>query len=177
VLPLVVVATDIQTGEAVLLESGPAVPALLASSAMPGVFPPVRIGGRWLMDGSIASDTPIGPAVQAGTTRAWVLPSVPVGPMPRPRTALDALLRSSAIMLARHNAAIIGTWSSSCELYVVPAPFVPGVSPFRFDKSAQLIDAAYRATSSWLRQAHPVGAAALGDDNDKAKLQGSEASL
>ena len=65
-LPLSVVATDLETGEEVLLESGPAVPALLASSAMPGIFPPVLIGHRWLVDGSIASDAPIGPAVRAG---------------------------------------------------------------------------------------------------------------
>ena len=156
VLPLTVAATDIETGEAVLLESGPAVPALLASSAMPGIFPPVHVGERWLMDGSIASDTPVGPAARAGATRVWVLPSVADGGRCRPRTALDALLRSSAIMLARSNSSELDKWAGSCELYVVPAPLVPGVSPFRFDKSALLIEAGYETTSSWLPGARPV---------------------
>jgi NTE family protein len=157
-LPLAVVATDLETGEEVLLESGPAVPALLASSAMPGVFPPVRIGDRWLVDGSIASDAPIGPAVEAGASRVWVLPSFPAVPMARPRSALDVLLRSASITLARHNASIVATWCSSCEIYVLPAPLVAGVSPFSFEKSVALVDAAYRLTSSWLEQARPVEA-------------------
>jgi NTE family protein len=158
VLPLVVVATDLETGEEVLLESGPAVPALLASSAMPGIYPPVRIGDRWLVDGSIASDAPIGPAVQAGATQVWVLPSVPVVPMARPTSALDVLLRSASITLARLNASIVESWYTRCELYVLPAPLVGGVSPFSFDKSSELAAAAYRLTSSWLEQARPVGA-------------------
>jgi NTE family protein len=158
VLPLTVVATDLETGEEVLLESGPAVPALLASSAMPGIYPPVRIDGRWLVDGSIASDAPIGPAVEAGASRVWVLPSVPVVPMARPKSALDVLLRSTSITLARHHTSIVASWCSRCELYVVPAPLVAGVSPFSFDKSSELVAAAYRLTSSWLEQARPVEA-------------------
>jgi NTE family protein len=166
VLPLGVMATDVETGEGVLLEEGPAVPALLASSAMPGVFPPVRVGERWLMDGSVASDTPVGPAVCSGATRVWVLPSVPTTRAARPRTVLDALLRASSFMVARNNAEILGAWCDRCELYVVPPPLVPGVSPFRFDKSAQLIEAAHSLACSWLRdpkplepRSHDVGAA------------------
>ena len=156
VLPLTVVATDVETGEEVLLDRGPAVPALLASSAMPGIFPPVRVAGRWLVDGSVASDTPIGPAVRAGASRVWVLPSVPAVPMARPSRALDVLLRSISIALNRHTASIVATWRSRCELYMLPAPLVPGISPFRFDRSSQLIEAAYRLASAWLPDAHPL---------------------
>jgi NTE family protein len=160
VLPLTVVTTDLETGEEVLLESGPAVPALLASSAMPGVFPPVRLGGRWLIDGSVVSDTPVGPAVRAGADRVFVLPSVPAGTMARPRSALNVLLRSTSISLARHNVDALAAWCGRCQLYVVPAPLVPGVSPFSFNRSPELIDAAYRLTSSWLAQARPVAPSA-----------------
>ena len=159
VLPLTVVATDLETGEEVWLESGPAVPALAASSAMPGIFPPVRIGDRWLIDGSVASDTPVGAAVKAGADQVWVLPSVPSGPMPRPRTAVDVMLRSVSITLARDTAITVATWAARCELYMVPAPVVPGVSPFNFDKSDQLIDAGYRLTQAWLEEARPIEAA------------------
>jgi NTE family protein len=155
-LPLTVVATDLETGGEVLLESGPAVPALLASCAMPGIFPPVRIGNRWLVDGGVASDTPIGPAVGAGADRVWVLPSVPAVPMARPRTALDVLLRSVSITLARHTASIVMAWADRCELYVLPAPLVAGVSAFSFEKSGELIDAAYRLAVAWLEEARPV---------------------
>jgi NTE family protein len=156
VLPLTVVATDLETGEEVLLESGPTVPALLASSAMPGVFPPVFIAGRWLIDGSVVSDTPVGPAVRAGSDRVFVLPSVPAGPAPRPRSALNVLLRSTSVSLARHNVDAVAAWCGHCQLYMVPAPLVPGVSPFSFGRSPDLIEAGYRVTSSWLTGARPV---------------------
>jgi NTE family protein len=159
VVPLTVTATDIETGEEVLLQRGPAVPALLASSAIQGVFPPVRIGERWLMDGGIVSDTPVGPAVEAGATRVWVVPCVP-GPraarLARPKSALGAVLSSMAIMLSRQSDDAIAKWSNRCELFVVPAPLVPGASPFKFDHSRDLLDAGYRVASSWLPNAEPV---------------------
>jgi NTE family protein len=167
-LPLTVVTTDLETGEEVLLEDGPAVPALLASSAMPGVFPPVRIGGRWLIDGSVVSDTPVGSAVRAGAHRVFVLPSVPAVPMLRPRSALNVLLRSTSISLARHNVDAVTTWCGRCQLFLVPAPLVPGVSPFSFDRSPELIEAAYRLTSGWVAEARPVAPGAPADDAQKA---------
>jgi NTE family protein len=156
VLPLTVVTTDIESGEEVLLDTGPAVQALLASTAMPGIFPPVRIGDRWLMDGSIASDTPIGPAARAGADRVWVLPSVPAGPMARPKTALDALLGSTSVVLAHRHEDVLRTWSGRCELYVLPAPLVPGTSPFSFGKSRELIASAYQLCSAWLEHPQPA---------------------
>lgn len=161
-LPLAVTATDIESGEEVLLERGPAVPALLASSAMPGVFPPVRIGDRWLADGGISCDTPIGPAVLAGATRVWVLPCVPAVPgapgvrLGRPRSALDAVLSSTSIMLARQSADAVAKWAHLCELFLVPAPLVPGASAFHFEHSQELIDAGYLAASTWLPEAEAV---------------------
>ena len=57
--PLVVVATDVDSGERVLLSSGPLAPALRASASIPGVFAPVTVGGRRLMDGGIGSPVPL----------------------------------------------------------------------------------------------------------------------
>jgi NTE family protein len=156
VLPLVVVATDIRSGEEVLLASGPAVPALLATSAMPGVFPPVNVGGRWLVDGSISSDTPVAAAVEAGSTRIWVLPSVPAGPWSRPRKAVDAVLTATSIMVSRQHADAVSNWSSRCELYVLPTPLVPGTSAFSFHRSRELMIGAYQIAGDWLTRAQPV---------------------
>jgi NTE family protein len=155
VLPLTVVAADLENGQEVLLETGPAVPALLASAAMPGIFPPVHIGDRWLVDGSVASDSPIGGAVKAGASRVWLLPSTPTVPMARPTGALDVVLRSTSIVLARQVEAAVKTWASRCELFVLPAPLVPGASPFSFNKSQELIGSAYRLTRQWLEEARP----------------------
>ena len=57
--PLVVVATDVDSGERVLLQRGPLAPALRASASIPGVFAPVVLEGRRLMDGGIGSPVPL----------------------------------------------------------------------------------------------------------------------
>lgn len=58
-LPFVAVASDLRTGQEVILREGSLVEAVRASFAIPGVFTPVQIGGRWLVDGGISSPVPI----------------------------------------------------------------------------------------------------------------------
>jgi NTE family protein len=65
-IPLAVVATDLDTHEEVFLRRGSGVTALFASSAVPGVFPAVRIGNRRLVDGGIVNPIPTSAAVQLG---------------------------------------------------------------------------------------------------------------
>src|SRR6185312_168994 len=73
-IPVHVVVTDLKSGEAVTLSSGPVVPALLASTAIPGVFPPVMIGRREFVDGGVANHTPVAAAIELGATEVYVLP-------------------------------------------------------------------------------------------------------
>src|SRR3974390_495035 len=54
-VPLHVVAADQQTGDEVLLHAGNVIDAVLARAAIPGVFPPGSMGGRWLVDGVVAA--------------------------------------------------------------------------------------------------------------------------
>jgi NTE family protein len=60
------VASDIETGDEVVLGSGDMVTALRASMSVPGAFPPVRIGGRLLVDGAIVNNVPISVARDLG---------------------------------------------------------------------------------------------------------------
>ena len=57
-IPLKVVAAELLTGKTVVLESGKLLPALQASIAIPGVFPPVQLHGRDLVDGGVANPLP-----------------------------------------------------------------------------------------------------------------------
>lgn len=59
VTPLAIVACDIATGEKVILSEGPLAPAVMASSCLPGIFSPVKIDGRLLVDGGIAENVPV----------------------------------------------------------------------------------------------------------------------
>jgi len=65
---LVIVATDINTGEEVRLNSGPVARALRASTALPGVFCPVKSGRYLLVDGSVTTPVPAVAAMEAGAT-------------------------------------------------------------------------------------------------------------
>lgn len=65
-IALHVVATDLQTGEAVILRDGSLIEAVRASIAIPVLFQPHRIDGRWLVDGALCSPLPIEHAIAAG---------------------------------------------------------------------------------------------------------------
>jgi NTE family protein len=53
------IATELGTGHEIWITRGPLVEALRASYALPGVFDPVKLGGRWLMDGAIVNPIPV----------------------------------------------------------------------------------------------------------------------
>ncbi|MDP6963273.1 MAG: patatin-like phospholipase family protein [Planctomycetota bacterium] len=61
-IPFCAVSTDITTGEEVLHTSGPIMPPIRASMAIPGVFAPVEVDGRWLVDGGVCSPVPVSAA-------------------------------------------------------------------------------------------------------------------
>jgi len=58
-IPLAVLATDLATGEPVVLREGPLGESVAASCAIPGVFAPVKLGGRLLVDGGVHQNLPL----------------------------------------------------------------------------------------------------------------------
>jgi len=70
-VPFVAVATDLATGAPVAFDRGALPPALLASAAIPGMWPPVKHEGRLLVDGSLSAHLPLAEAVRRGATEIW----------------------------------------------------------------------------------------------------------
>jgi NTE family protein len=68
-IPLAVTATDFSTGEGAVFQSGPLIDPVRASCAYPGMFLPVRIDGRLLVDGMLAHAVPTAPLRQMGADR------------------------------------------------------------------------------------------------------------
>lgn len=64
--PLHIVATDLHSGERVVLSTGRVADAVRASVAMPYVWPPTRIGDRWLLDGCMTDPLPVDVAIREG---------------------------------------------------------------------------------------------------------------
>lgn len=99
-VPFHVVATDVLTGRDLRLGTGSAVEAVLASAAIPGVFPPVTIDGVRLMDGGIANNTPISHAVALGPDEVWVLSTGHAcGLTKPPHTALSMMLHAFSVAI------------------------------------------------------------------------------
>lgn len=73
-IPLHVLSAELASGEGVVLSRGALSDAILASTAIPGVFPPVAIDGRMLVDGAVALESPISVAIRLGATRLLVAP-------------------------------------------------------------------------------------------------------
>jgi len=149
-VPLHVVATSL-AGESVCLSSGSAADAVLASAAIPVVFPAVEIGGRYLMDGAVSGNTPVLTAAEMGARRIIVLPTgfacdlrePPRGAVARGFHALTLLI---AHQLVRDLARLAGT----VEIFTVP-PLCPlSVSPFDFGQTDTLIGRAADVTRAWL---------------------------
>lgn len=65
-VPFYVVATDLESGKEVIFSRGPVVDAILASSAIPGIFAPVEINGRLFVDGGFCNNVPVSPLVHHG---------------------------------------------------------------------------------------------------------------
>ena len=68
-IPFAVVATDIATGEKVVINEGPVAEAVMASTCLPGIFKPVRWGERFLVDGGIVENVPVMTLRELGATR------------------------------------------------------------------------------------------------------------
>lgn len=155
-IPLHVVATDVLSGVDVRLSQGNAIDAIVASAAIPGIFPPVMIDGRLLMDGGVVENTPIGHAVALGATTVWVLPSGGAcGIKQVPDSALGLALHAIMLAISQRIAFDIERYETRAELRVVP-PLCPlSISPADFSHGAELIERARAQTEEWLKTATP----------------------
>jgi NTE family protein len=155
-VPLHVVTTDLKSGRAAILTSGPAVPALLASCAIPGVYPPVTIGRRNYVDGGVANHTPITVAIELGATEVYVLPVGYPWLNREPTNALGMALYALARIVEQKLDAEVAAHRSVANIHVMPMLDIADVSPADFSHSRELIDWGYRAAR---RTLGPAGAA------------------
>src|SRR5882757_5897548 len=101
-LPVHIVTTDIVSGDSVVLSEGPIAEAIIASTAIPGAFAPVRYKDFYLADGAISSNTPIKVAVAKGAERLIILPTGYACSTQTPPTgAVASALHALTLLIAR----------------------------------------------------------------------------
>lgn len=150
-VPLHIVAADLHTGEEVLLERGDVIDAVLASTAIPGVFPPVTIAERPLVDGVVATGTPIATAVRLGATRVVVLPAgFTCAGSALSRHPIGRAMHAVALLGARQLRHDFGVYATQARLHIVP-PLCPiAQSSYDYSNGGVLIDRARISTRAWL---------------------------
>ena len=156
-IPLHVVATDVCSGEEVVLSRGDAVDAILASAAIPGVFPSVRVGGRTLVDGGVADNAAISHAVALGADVVHLLPTGFACALEEPpSTPLASATHALTLLIEQRLVLELATYSGRADVRVLP-PLCPlSVAPTDFRHAAALIDRARSATERWLDAGGPA---------------------
>lgn len=145
-IPLGVTATDFNSGEGVVFHSGSIIDPVRASCAYPGMFLPVNIRGRWLVDGMLSHPVPSSPLREMGADRVlavhlkgqWTKDGAP-------RHLFDVIGQSFAIAqdMMRH------LWRGAADIVVEPD--VAGFAYDDFKRSGELI----RSGEVAMRQAMP----------------------
>jgi len=139
-IPLGVIATDFATGEGVVFRSGAVIDAVRASCAYPGMFLPVNIDGRVLVDGMLSHPVPAIPAAKMGATHViaislkghWTATDAP-------RHVFDVIGQCFAIAQA-NNAQ---QWRAASALVVEPD--VSGFGYDDFSRTSELLESGEKA--------------------------------
>jgi NTE family protein len=173
-VPVHVIATELKSGRAVLMSSGPAVPALLASTAIPGIFPPVTIGRRDFIDGGVANHTPIAAAMELGASRIFVLPVGYPWLRREPTNALGMALHALARFIEQKLDAEVAAYRHLADIHLLPMLDALAVSPADFSHTDELIRRGYRSCRKYLAST-PQAPAPAGDMRPALSMKAAQA--
>ncbi len=139
-IPFAAVAGDATTGQEVVLREGPVADAVRASTAIPGIFRPVELDGRLLMDGVVVNNVPASVARALGADLVIAVDiteyTFAAG---APRSLAEAVMRAFDIM-ARQTINASLEWAD-----IVIRPQVGGLNGFRFRNAPEYVRRGYDA--------------------------------
>ncbi|UOZ11115.1 patatin-like phospholipase family protein [Amycolatopsis sp. WQ 127309] len=162
-LPLGVVTTQVDTAEPLLIRSGPLLTPLLASCAIPGIFPPVSFEGRLLYDGGLVANVPMRQALAMGAQSLVVFDCAFPGKLPSaPRTFAEVMMFTA--MISMRNQAVLEAPLAASRVPVVylPGPAPARVNPLDFGHTDALATEAYDAAREFLDGISVSGAGLYG---------------
>lgn len=155
-IPVHVVATDVTSGKEVLLSHGGALDAVLASAAIPAVFPAVPIDGRYLVDGGIADNAAVSQAAMLGADVIYVLPTGYACALDAPPiTALSSATHALTLLIEQRLIWEVAQFADHTDIRVLP-PLCPlSISSIDFRHAGELVMRARCATGRWLEEGGP----------------------
>lgn len=157
-LPFAAVATDARTGHPAILRSGPLLPALLASAAIPGIYPTVEIDGNVYVDGGVTSNVPMHEALELGASSVVVLdPGFPCHRDVVPHSLPEMLLFTGAVLLRQHALCALPEVARRVPVVCLPSPCPQATSPFDFTHSIEQMERAHTSARDFLSRLTIVG--------------------
>ncbi len=137
--PLAIVATDIETGEKIVFQDGNVALAVQASTCLPGLFTPVEIDGRKLMDGGLAENVPLEPLREMG---ADIMIGVDVAHWPSRKkvdNVLDVISNTIDILISHQKI----VHENFVDVFIEPDLGMYNSSDFK--KADEMVNAGYHA--------------------------------
>ena len=150
-VPLHVLCAEQVTGMQVVLSLGNLIDAVLASSAIPGVFPAVEINGQSLVDGMVAAETPIATAIGLGARTLVVLPcGFACAAKSVARSALGRAMHAITLLGAHQLRRDYERYSAAATIHIVPPICPQEQSSHDYSRGAHLIARARESTRQWI---------------------------
>src|SRR5215470_1055318 len=156
-LPFYCVAASIEHATARWFSSGPLIPAVMASCAVPGLLPPVEIDGEHYFDGGLVHSIPVGRAVALGASTVYVLHVGRIESLlPVPARPWEVGLVAFEIARRHRFHEEMSAVPSGVQVHVLPTGgdrLPPGLGQFRYRGRNQVsnsIDRSYAAAAAYL---------------------------
>jgi NTE family protein len=158
-LPFHCVAASIENATARWFSSGPLIPAVMASCAVPGLLPPVEIDGAHYFDGGLVHSIPVGRAVALGASTVYVLHVGRIeSPLPVPTRPWEVGLVAFEIARRHRFHEEMSALPPGVRVHILPAgaeQLAPGLRQFRYRGRKQVsssMERSYAASASYLAQ-------------------------
>ena len=164
VIQTAVVATEFLTGSPVILSKGDLVLNVLASSAIPMIFPPVTVGGRQLVDGGVVAHVPLAQAEMLGAKTMVVFDAgYPCKLAKLPKGPKEKALHFITLMLHRQSFGLLSLLNQNLTVIYLPAPCPLDVPAYDFSQGSRLISAGFESAHSFLAELYFSGRGIYGN--------------
>lgn len=157
-VPFFAVAASVEGARERWFSSGPLIPAVMASAAVPGILPPAVIDGEHFYDGGLVASIPLGKAIEQGAKTIYVMQVGRIEePLGRPTNVIGSMLVSLEIARRHRFAEELARVPEGVTVHVMPSGGAPVGSGKRnatiptLKGSEKRMQAAYRRSVDFLR--------------------------
>jgi NTE family protein len=166
-LPFAAVATDARSGRPVVLRDGDLCGALMASTALPGVYPRVRLNDTLLVDGSLSAPVPVRQALALGARSLVVLDAgCDDAALTSPVPDSGSLSEVTRLLIRQRIRDDLRQVPDEVTIVYPPSPTDPGVTSTDFSRTNELIRRGYHSTQRFLDTLVLTGPGLYGGPND-----------